>query len=66
MIYKTIELDKSFECGVALGSIRTHLAGQGSGELNIIQVQRATVTVEISVYNPLVMSYIEDRLADFV
>lgn len=66
MIYKTIELDKSFECGVAIGSLRSHLASNGAGELNIIQVQQATITIEISTHNPLVMSYVEDRLADFV
>ena len=66
MIYKTIIVENTFKAGVAVGSLRSHLAGQGSGEVNIVDSNDNYVEVEIAVYNPLIMSYAEDRLADFV
>jgi hypothetical protein len=66
MIYKTIVIENTFKAGVAVGSLRSHLAGQGSGEVNIVDSNENYVEVEIAVYNPLIMSYAEDRLADFV
>jgi hypothetical protein len=66
MIYKTIIVENTFKAGVAVGSLRSHLAGQGSGEVNIVDSNDNYVEVEIAVYNPLIMGYAEDRLADFV
>lgn len=66
MIYKTIIVENTFKAGVAVGSLCSHLAGQGSGEVNIVDSNDNYVEVEIAVYNPLIMSYAEDRLADFV
>lgn len=66
MIYKTIIVENTFKAGVAVGSLRAFLAGQGAGELNIVDSNENYVEVEIAAYNPAVMSYAEDRLADFV
>jgi hypothetical protein len=66
MIYKTITVENTFEAGVAVGSLRSHFAGQGCGEVNVVASGEGCVEVEISAYNPLTMSYAEDRLADFV
>jgi hypothetical protein len=66
MIYKTIIVENTFEAGVAVGSLRSHFAGQGCGEVNVVASNGSYVEVEISAYNPLTMSYAEDRLADFV
>ena len=66
MIYKSIIVENTFEAGVAIGSLRSFLAGQGVGELNVVASGEPGVLVEISAYNPAVMSYVEDRLADFV
>ena len=66
MIYKTVIIENTFEAGVAVGSLRSFLAGQGAGELNIVARGEGCVEVEIAVHNPLTMSYVEDRLADFV
>lgn len=66
MIYKTIIIENTFRAGVAVGSLRSFLAGQGAGELNIVDSNESYVEVEIAVHNPAVMAYAEDRLADFV
>ena len=66
MIYKTVIVENTFEAGVAVGSLRAFLAGQGAGELNIVATGDPGVVVEIATHNPLTMSYVEDRLADFV
>jgi hypothetical protein len=66
MIYKTIIVENTFKAGVAVGSLRSHFASQGCGEVNIVNSNENHVEVEISAYNPLIMSYAEDRLADFV
>ena len=66
MIYKSLIIENTFEAGVAVGSLRSFLAGQGAGELNIVATGEGCVEVEIAVHNPAVMSYAEDRLADFV
>lgn len=64
--YKTIYVQNTFEAGVAVGSLRSHLAGQGSGEANYKLVEGGYIEVEIATYNPLIMSYAEDRLAAYV
>ena len=64
--YKTLYVENTFAAGVAVGSLRSHLAGQGAGELNIIKQADDCVEVEIATYNPLVMSYAEDKLAAYV
>lgn len=66
MIYKTITVENTFKAGVAVGSLRSHFAGQGCGEVNIVDSNENYVEVEIAASNPLIMSYAEDRLADFV
>lgn len=66
MIYKTIIIENTFEAGVAVGSLRSHFAGQDCGEVNIVNSSENFVEVEIAVYNPLIMAYAEDKLADFV
>lgn len=66
MIYKTIIIENTFKAGVAVGSLRSFLAGQGAGELNVTDSNEDYVEVEIAVHNPAVMSYAKDRLADFV
>lgn len=64
--YKTIYIQNTFEAGVAVGSLRSHLAGQGSGEANYKLAENGYIEVEIATYNPLIMSYAEDRLAAYV
>lgn len=66
MIYKTIIVEATFESGLVLGSLRSHLAGNGSGELNAKKFSDGYAEVEVAVYNPLVMSYVEDKLAAYV
>ena len=66
MIYKTIIVENTFKAGVAVGSLRSHFASQGCGEVNIVDSNENYVKVEIAVYNSLAMSYAEDKLADFV
>lgn len=66
MIYKTIIVNKSFGAGLALGGLRSHLAANGSGELTITKDRDDYVEVEVATYNPLVMSYVEDKLAAYV
>lgn len=66
MIYKTIIVENTFKAGVAVGSLRSHFASQGYGEVNIVDSNENCVKVEIAAYSPLIMSYAEDRLADFV
>ena len=64
--YKTVIVENTFKAGVAVGSLRAHFASQGCGEVNITDSNESYVEVEIATYNPLIMSYAEDRLADFV
>ena len=66
MIYKTLYIKNTFKAGVEVGSLRSHLAEAGAGELNIIADHGDVQEVEIMTYNPLIMSYAEDRLAPFV
>ena len=66
MIYKTIIIENTFKAGVAVGSLRSHFASQGCGEVNIVGSGEGCIEVEIAAYNPLIMSYAEDTLADFV
>lgn len=66
MIYKTVHVEKTFEAGVAVGSLRAFLAGQDAGELTIVRELDMLVEVEIACYSHLVMAYVEDKLADFV
>lgn len=66
MIYKTIIIEDSFAAGLAVGSARAFLSANGAGNLFIKGIGEGCVYVEFSAYNPLVMSYIEDMLAEFV
>lgn len=63
--YKTVYVEKTFAAGRAVGSLTAFLAHQGAGELTIRELDDC-MEVEIAVYNPAIMSYAEDRLADFV
>lgn len=64
--YKTIYIHNSFEAGVAVGSLRSHLAHQGAGEANYKRTGDGYIEVEIATYNSQIMSYAEDRLAAYV
>ena len=64
--YRTVYVQNTFEAGVAVGSLRSHLAKQGSGEANYKLVEGGYIEVEIATYNPAVMSYAKDRLAAYV
>lgn len=66
MIYKTIIVEATFESGMVLGGLRSHLAANGSGELNAKKFSDGYAEVEVAVYNPRIMSYVEDKLAAFV
>lgn len=66
MIYKTIIIEDSFAAGLAVGSARAFLSANGAGDISIRGIGEGCVYVEISAYNPLVMGYIEDMLAEFV
>lgn len=67
MIYKTIIVEATFESGLVLGGLRSHLAANSSGELNVKRsFLDGYAEVEVSVYNPRIMSYVEDKLAAFV
>jgi hypothetical protein len=66
MNYKTIYVERTFEAGVAVGSLRAFLAHAGAGELNVSSDLGDKMEVEIRVFNPLIMSYAEDRLAAYV
>lgn len=67
MIFKTIVVEATFESGLVLGGLRSHLAANGSGWLNAKRsFLDGYAEVEVAVYNPLVMSYVEDKLAAYV
>lgn len=66
MIYKTFYIENTFLAGVAIGSLRSLLANQLAGAIEVKNIEGETVEVEAMSYNPLVMSYIEDKLAEFV
>ena len=66
MVYKTVYVQKTFAAGVAVGSLRAFLAGQGAGELTIVSELEESVEVEIACHSHLIMAYSEERLADFV
>lgn len=64
--YKTVYVKKTFEAGVAVGSLRSHLAHEGAGEAKYKQTGDGYIEVEIATYNSQIMSYAEDRLAAYV
>ena len=66
MIYKTVIIENTFKAGVAVGSLSSHFAGNGCGEVHIVDSNENYVKVEIAAYSPLIMTYAEARLADFV
>ena len=66
MIYNTVYVEKTFAAGVAIGSLRAFLVGQGAGELTIVDELEECVEVEIACHTHLVMAYAEKKLADFV
>ena len=66
MIFKTIYVDRTFEAGVVVGSLTAFLSHAEAGELIVSGDLSDKMEVEIRVFNPLVMSYVEDKLAAFV
>lgn len=66
MIYSTVYVENTFAAGLAIGSLRAFLVGQGAGELTIVDELGEYVEVEIACYTHLVMAYAEEKLADFV
>lgn len=66
MYYKTILVERTFEAGVAVGSLRAFLAHAGAGELIITGDLSDTMEVELRIFNPLIMRYAEEQLAAFV
>jgi hypothetical protein len=51
---------------MAVQKVCSTLASMGAGELTITKIGEETVEVEVNVYNPLWMSWVEDHFADFV
>jgi hypothetical protein len=59
-------LDKTFESGMAVQKVRSHLAANNAGEAILLQIHHSCVEVEVQTFNPLVMAWVEDQFADFV
>lgn len=66
MQYKTLTLDKTFESGMAIQKVRSFLAANGAGEAYLSHIGSDTVELEIQTFNPRIMSWVEDQLAEFV
>lgn len=66
MPIRTFVLNKTFKSGMAAQKVCSTLASMGAGELTITKIGEETVEVEVDVYNPLWMSWVEDHFADFV
>lgn len=66
MYCKSVFVTRTFETGVAVGSLRAFLAHAGAGELVITRDQGDILEVELRVSNPLIMRYAEEQLAAFV
>jgi hypothetical protein len=66
MPIRTFILNKTFKSGMAVQKVCSTLASMGAGELTITKMGEETVEVEVDVYNPLWMSWVEDHFADFV
>lgn len=66
MQYKAFMLDKTFESGMAVQKVRSHLAANGAGEVILLQIHHSCVEVEVQTFNPLVMAWVENQFADFV
>ena len=66
MPIRTFVLNKTFKSGMAVQMVRSTLASMGAGDLTITKMSGAIVEVEVDVYNPLWMSWVEDHFADFV
>ena len=64
--YKTIYIENTFSAGLIVGSLRSHLAANDSGELTVKGMCDGSIVVEVATYNSAVMSYVEDMLAAYV
>lgn len=64
--FRTLYIEDTFSAGLAVGSLRAHLAANNSGGLTVKRAAGGLIEVEIATYNPLVMSYAEDMLAAYV
>ena len=67
MVFKSFVIEATYESGLVVGGLRSHLAANGSGWLTTkMSFLDGYAEVEVAARNPLVMSYIEDKLAAFV
>ena len=67
MVFKSFVVEATFESGQVLGGLSSHLAANGSGWLTAKRsFLDGYAEVEVAAHNPLVMSYVEDKLAAFV
>lgn len=64
--YKTLYIENTFSAGLVVGSLRSHLAANDSGELTVKGMSDGSIVIEVATYNSLVMSYVEDMLAAYV
>ena len=64
--FRTIYIENTFSAGLAVGSLRSFLAGQNAGNVNVGRAEGDHVEIEICTYNSMVMSYAEEKLAPFV
>ena len=66
MQYRTFMLDKTFESGMAVQKVRSYLTATSAGEVILRQIHHSCVEVEVQIFNPLIMAWVEDQFADFV
>ena len=66
MPYRNLVIENTFEAGRAVQCIIAYLVGSGAGTMEVVGVGKEAVTVEFSAKNPIVMAWIEDKLAPFV
>lgn len=64
--FRTIYIENTFSAGLAVGSLRSFLAGQEAGNISVGRAEGDRVEIEICTYSPHVMSYAESQLAPFV
>ena len=64
--FRTVYIENTFSAGLAVGSLRSFLAGQNVGNISVGRAEGDHVEIEICTYESVVMSYAEDKLAPFV
>jgi hypothetical protein len=65
MNYKTVYVQKTFDAGVAVGSLKSFLAHANAGELVVTELD-GVMQVELYIHNPLAVGWAEAQLAAFV